>query len=225
MAPAQTGALTVVTSPPGAEVELEGEAGLVGVSPVTFGYLLVGEYRMTVSKLGYESYSTTLILDPSQPQQVNVKLTPKTTAKAVLRSFFIPGWGQKYAGRKTKSWFFGTLFIGSSIWLYIEYDDLDSKRDVYQARLERYDQAVDEGADISELNRRYLAMVVAQDRAHDASKDRDLAAAVTIGIWGLNVIDALLFSPAEQTTFSVKGLSVSPSVDQSSAGIKLSLAF
>jgi len=225
LCPAQTGSLTVVTSPPGSEVELEGEASLSGVSPITFGYLLIGEYRLTVRKHGYESYSTTLILDPAQSQQINVKLSPKTTAKAVLRSFLIPGWGQRYSGQKTKSLLFSGLFIGSAINLYLQNDDFFTKRDEYVDRLDEYDVALAQGGNIADHERRYAAMVDAQQAAYDAESDRRLATAITVGIWGLNLIDALFFTPTERATFSVKGLTIAPSANPSGAGVTLTMAF
>ena len=225
LCPAQTGSLTVVTSPPGAEIVLEGEADLSGVSPITFGYLLIGEYRLTVRKHGFESYSTTLILDPAQPQQVNVRLSPKTAAKAALRSFLIPGWGQKYSGQRTKSLFFGALFFGSAINLYMTHNDYVDKRDEYVQRLDEYDDAYASGGNITYLERSHAAMVDAQLTAHDAESDRRLAAGITIGIWGLNLIDALLFTPTERATFSIKGLTIIPSADPTGAGVTLTMAF
>ena len=225
LCPAQDGSLTVVTSPPGGEVTLEGEANLSGVSPITFSYLLIGEYRLTVRKYGYESYSTILIIDPAQPQQINIKLSPKTAAKAALRSLFIPGWGQKYSGQKTKSFMFGALFFGSAINLYVTHDDYVDKRDEYSRRFGEYNEALAGGGNITDLNTRYAAMVDAQQVAYDAESDRRLATAITVGIWGLNLIDALFFTPSERATFSVKGLTIAPSANPSGAGVTLTMAF
>ena len=225
LCPAQTGSLTILTSPPGAGVELQGEANLSGVSPITFSYRLVGKYRLKVTKHGYESYSTTLILDPAQPQQVEVKLSPKTAGKAVLRSFLIPGWGQRYSGQRTKSLLFGALFFGSAINLYKTHDRYVDRRDEYTLRLNEYDEALTNSGTITDINRRYSDLLEAQQAAYDAESDRRLATSIAIGIWGLNLIDALLFTPSERATFSIKGLTVAPSASSSSAGLTLTMAF
>jgi hypothetical protein len=45
------------------------------------------------------------------------------------------------------------------------------------------------------------------------------------GVWGLNILDALLFTPRENAIFSVKGISVAPSTGADYAGITLSSRF
>lgn len=222
---AQSGSLTIVTAPPGAEVTLAGEARLAGVSPVTFGYLLIGEYHLTVTKRGFESYTTTLILDPSRSQQVDVVLKPKTAAKAALRSILIPGWGQKYTGQKTKSLVFGGLFFGSVIHLYGKHRDVLDSRDEFDNRLRAYDRSVAAGGNIADQERLYHELSVSQRTTYDAEGDRKTAAIVTMGVWGLNVIDAIFFTPTERATFSIKGLTITPSTDLSGAGVTFTMAF
>ena len=222
---AQPGSLTVVTNPPGAEVELEGEAGLSGVTPVTFNYLLIGEYKLTIRKHGFETYETRLVLDPIQPQQINVDLSPKTTTKAVLRSLVIPGWGQSYSGQKTKSLFFKAMFVGAALNLYLADDDFRSRRDEYLQRLDEYDAALAGSGSVDDLERRHAVLIAAQREAYDAESDRRLAAAITVGVWGLNLIDAVLFTPGERSTFSVKGLTIVPSAGTAGAGVAVTMAF
>ncbi len=222
---AQSGSLTIVTDPPGAEVALAGEASLAGVSPVTFGYLLIGEYHLTISKPGFESYSTTLIVDPSRSQQVDVTLTAKTAAKATLRSILIPGWGQKYSGQKAKSLVLGGLFFGTAIYMYKKHRDVLDLRDEFDNRLAEYDRSVAAGGGITEQERLYHELSVSQQTTYDAEGDRKTAAIVTMGIWGLNVIDAIFFTPTERATFSIKGLTITPSTDLSGAGLTFTMAF
>ena len=223
--PSASGSLTVVTTPPGAEVELEGEAELSGVAPVTFGYPLIGEYTVTVRKHGYENYRTRLVLDPSQPQQLSVDLSPKTGGKAALRSALIPGWGQFYTEQKTKSFLFGAAFVGAVIAFVDVNDKFDTKQNEYLRRLGLYEDVQSGGGTFDDLSSKYQAMVLARQEAYDAENDRRVAIAAVAGIWGLNVLDALLFTPDERGTFSVKGLSVTPTTDNSGVGVNLSLAF
>ena len=220
-----SGGLTVVTTPPGAQVTLDGEADLSGISPITFTYPAIGEYKLRISKRGYEGYATRILLDPSKPQQVAVELSPKTAAKAALRSALIPGWGQRYTERKGKGFLFSTLFIGAGVTLVATHMEFTDRRDDYYARLADYDRAVNHGASYDELSSLHADLAQAQDRAYDAESHRKIATVVTIGVWGLNVIDALLSSPGERATFSIKGLTVAPSSGDGSVGVTLSRAF
>jgi len=213
--------LTVVTTPPGAEVALKGEASVSGLSPITFTYSLLGEYSLIVKKYGYEDYKTRLMLDPARPQQISVELSPKTGFKAALRSMIIPGWGQRYADRKTKGFVFSVLFVGASLALLDNASKFQDREDEYLARLGEYDAAVGRGASIDELTRYHATLVEAQQQAYDAEDDRRIVAGVVAGVWGLNVLDALLFAPRERATFSIKGIAVVPSAD--AQGVRLTL--
>lgn len=208
-----SGSLTIVTTPPGAEVTLEGEALLSGISPITFSYPAIGEYKLKVTKYGFETYKTRLLLDPSKPQQVAVELSPKTAVKAALRSMVFPGWGQRYTDQKSKGFLFGACFTGAALVLLGTETKFQDRQDDYYNRLAEYDRAVARGATYEQLSVRYDALSAAQKKAYDAESGRRIAAGVVIGVWGLNVIDALLFSPNERATFSIKGLSVAPTAD------------
>lgn len=217
--------LTVVTTPPGAEVALRGEASVSGLSPINFTYSLIGEYSLIVKKYGYEDYKTRLMLDPARPQQISVELSPRTGFKAALRSMIIPGWGQRYTNRKTKGFMFSVLFVGAGLTLLNNENKFQDREDAYLARLDEYDAAVRRGATIDELSRYHVALVDAQERTYDAESDRRIAAGVVVGIWSLNVLDALLFAPRERATFNIKGVALAPSADAQGVHLTLSRAF
>lgn len=219
------GGLTVVTTPPGAEVILEGEADLYGISPVTFSFPTLGEYSLTVRKHGYEDYKSSLLLDPAKPQQVLVGLSPKTAMKAGVRSMLIPGWGQRYSGNKNRGLLIGALFVGSALLLLDAHNTFQSREDEYLQRLAEYDHSVSRGGAIQELSPLYDALAAAQSKAYDAESRRRIAAGVVIGVWGLNVVDALLSAPGERATFSVKGVAVEPSAGADGLRVTLSKAF
>ncbi len=219
------GGLTVVTTPPGAEVILDGEANLSGLSPITFSYPAIGEYKLTIRKYGFEEYRTRLLLDPSKPQQVAVELSPKTGIKAALRSAVIPGWGQRYTGQKGKGFLLSASFVASALVLLNEDTEFRDRRDEYESRLSEYDNAVNRGETYTDLSRRYTLLTRAQTKAYDAESRRRISAGIVVGVWGLNVIDALLFSSSERATFSIKGLSVAPTSDNGGLKVTLSRAF
>jgi len=219
------GNLTVRTSPPGAELVLDGETSISAVTPAVFRYPLIGEYRLTVKKHGFEQYETRLVLDPSQPTQLDIELTPRTGLRAAIRSIVLPGWGQYYGERKTKGFAFGVLFLGAATALLVTHDDFESKEDDYLARLADYDRAAASGSTYAELQRLHGLMADAQEEAYDAENARRVAAGLTVGIWALNVVDALLFTPRDRATYSVKGISIEPSANSGTVGLTLTKAF
>lgn len=223
--PPPAGGLIVVTSPPGAQVMVGGEADLVGISPITFTYPLLGSYELTVKKYGYEDYRTQLLLDPAHPQQLNVELSPKTGLKAALRSTIIPGWGQRYNGHKTRSFAFASLFTGALVVFLAVDQDFRDREDDYLVRVDEYDDALLGGASIDELSARHRALVSAQEAAYEAESDRRIALGALVGIWGLNVLDAFLSVPDERATFAIKGVSVTPSAGTDGIQLTLSKAF
>lgn len=217
--------LVVRSSPPGADVLLQGDAAVSGITPVTFRYPTKGVYRMTVRKFGYEDYHTDVILDPSKQMLMEVTLSRKTGAKAAVRSMFIPGWGQRYTEQKVKGYTFTLLFAGAVAAYFVADHNFDIKNERYTRRLTEYDAAVDGGASVSELEDRLAAVGTAQEAAFDAEDLRRLSIGGAVGIWGLSVLDALLFSPGAPAAIDVEGMAISPRADSRGIGLTLSRAF
>lgn len=222
--PGSTG-LVVRTTPPGAEVMLEGEAVVTGISPTFFQQQLIGEYKVKVKKYGYENYSTKVILDPTKQMEIAIKLSPKTRFKAAARSLFIPGWGQRYADEKLKGYAFTVLAAGAITGYLIANEDFNDKYDTYESRLDTFDEARRSGASYAELRTLQQQLADAQSTAYDAENLRRIMIGTVIGVWALNLVDALFFFPSDGATFSVKGLSVSPSADGKTFGLTLTHGF
>ncbi|MBD3258818.1 PEGA domain-containing protein [candidate division GN15 bacterium] len=217
--------VTINSSPPGAEVILEGDATVTAVTPTTIRYPLIGEYELKVRHKGYETYKSRVVLDPSKAMQLEVELSRKTGVKAAARSVFVPGWGQWYTDQKTKSFTFSMLFAGAVAGYFILDNRFQNKEDDYNLRLTEYDNAVTSGATFDELERRREALLRAQEEAFDAEDHRRIAIGAVAGVWALNVLDALLFSPTQPSTFTVKGISVGPTADTQSFGLKFTHTF
>jgi hypothetical protein len=220
------GHLTVTSEPPGAEIFLRGDAALTGVTPSIFSQGLIGDYQLTLRKRGYENYSTRLVLDPFQKQQLSVSLVPKTRIKAAARSVFIPGWGQRYADKKTKGFVFTLLSLSSVAAFVVADQDFSDKFDTFEKRRSEFDEALTTpGTSRDELERQLRLLNDAQDEAYDAENIRRVTIATAIGVWALNVLDALVFFPEEHGTFSVKGLSLVPDVRDQTMKVTLSTRF
>ena len=219
-----SGDLTVRTDPEGAQVELKGEAKVAGVSPVRFRHLLIGEYKLSVKKHGYENYKSSVVLDPMKQLEVDVLLTPKTRFKAAARSLLLPGWGQRYADRKTKGYLYTFLAAGAAVAYFIADDEFDYRNELFDDIRNNYDSLAVHG-NIGQLQELYPSLVKAQEDAFDAENVRRITIGAAIGIWTLNVLDALFFFPEEKGTFTVKGLPFEPEAGFDKVGMTLSLNF
>ena len=92
--PAERGTLVVNTTPPGANISLDGKAA--GISPVTLANLLPGNHTISIAKDGYvtadqqvaiaagTTYPLTIALSPSSPLSAFPMRTPGLTAGTLL---------------------------------------------------------------------------------------------------------------------------------------------
>lgn len=219
-----SGDITVRSTPEGAQVTISGDVVVSGVTPARFHHLLIGEYKLVLRKPGYESYSTRVVLDPTKHMEIGVRLSPKTAFKAAARSLFVPGWGQKYAGQRTKGYLYGVLAVGSVIAYLVADNDFDNKYDLFHEKLVGYDSIRAAGS-IEDLRRLKPELDKAQEDAYDAENIRRVAIGATIAVWGINLLDALFFFPEEKATVSVKGLTVRPAGDRDRVGLTISKRF
>jgi hypothetical protein len=219
-----SGDVTVRSTPEGARVTISGDVVVSGVTPARFHHLLIGDYKLVLKKYGYESHSSRVVLDPTRQIEINIRLSPKTRLKAAARSFFIPGWGQKYTDQKTKGYLFGALAVGSVLAYLIADDEFDYRYDLYINKLNKYDSLMTSG-NIDELSRLKTELDKAQDDAYDAENVRRATIGTVVAVWGINLLDILFFYPEQRATFSIKGLAISPSADSDLVGLTLSKRF
>ena len=219
-----TADITVRSNPQGAMVKFKGESIVSGVTPARFRHLLVGDYELTLKKHGYETYKTQIDIDPTKQMEIDVKLSPKTRFKTAVRSLFIPGWGQRYADKKTKGYAFTLLALGAGAAYLAADDEFDFRYAEYQKIQREYDSLSVAGS-VEDLRRVYPFLAAAQEKAYDAEDVRRITIGVAIGVWALNVIDALFFFPEEKGTFTVKGLTLHPSTDPDKPGLSVAMKF
>lgn len=220
-----SGGLTVKSSPAGAEVTLSGDAVLSGVTPTTFQQYLIGTYQVTVKHHGFEGYSTRVTLDPTKLQSIDVTLSPKTRIKAAARSLFIPGWGQIYGEQKSKGTLYCLLAAGAVGAFIVADHDFQQKNDRFKQLVATYDSSFAAGASYQQLQSAQSAIATDQSKAYKAENLRRATIGVAIGVWSLNLLDALLFFPEDHGTFSVKGVSIAPSTRSGGFGLVLTKGF
>ena len=73
------GSVDIISSPAMADITLDGKA--VGTTPLKLSSLLVGQHKITVSKSGYQPYTTTVTIAEGRTATVNATLT-KQVAQA-----------------------------------------------------------------------------------------------------------------------------------------------
>jgi len=213
--------LKVNTNPSGARVILDGELIINGLSPIGFPGELQGKYKLTIREDGYETYRQSLYLFPYKSTELTFSLVPKTRFKAAWRSMIIPGWGQMYSGRKGKGIFFTVLAAGAAGYYFITDDDFSEKLNDYNQINFRYNSAETEAEKAS----LYSLLGSAKQKAYDAENKRVIALGGMIGIWGLNLIDALFFFPREKGNVAVNSLTIKPDSDHGGAQIVFSHRF
>jgi hypothetical protein len=190
------GNLTVVSTPVGTAITLDGEYQLGGVTPVTFNQKMIGVYRLTAYRDGYEKYETRLVLVGNEPHHIDFEMVPKTRFRAAFRSLIVPGWGQMYTKQKLRGVLYTSATVISLISLLIADQDFRDKQDEYNEVRDLYQRtrSIDEKREI----KRRLDTV--QDEAYDAETVRQIAFGVTVFVWAFNVLDAIVFFPDRHHT-------------------------
>ncbi len=207
--------VNVNSNPQGCTVVLSGDMTVSGVTPTTFAQKLQGYYRISAYLDGYESYHSSVVLSGQPSTEIQLLLTPKSRAKAGLRSLVVPGWGQMYYGARTKGLVITVAAAASAVALGILHFDYTNKRDTYDEVHARYLQTREVSARESMLNELYQA----QKDANDAENLRLIGAGVLAGVWAYNVLDAVLFFPDFGIRISGSELSLRP--EATSNGVKL----
>ncbi len=213
--------LIVSTNPSGARVILDGDVTIDGLSPIGFPAELQGKYKMTIREDGFETFRKTLFLSPDNPMDLSFSLNSKTRFKATIRSLIIPGWGQMYSGRTGKGLIFTILAAGATGYYFMTDNDFSEKLDDYDRVNFQYNHATTE----TEKTSLYSLLGKTKQEAYDAENKRAIAIGGMIGIWGINLIDALFFFPKKNGDGPVKSLTIKPDPEQGGAQIVFSYRF
>ena len=104
------GKLKFTSYPQGTEIEYLGKKALLTSKEIE---LPTHFYTFPLSAPGYLDKEYSVLVEKNKTILINVKLDQKTTVSALTRSIFVPGWGQAYQGKTTRSWIYGITFFGS----------------------------------------------------------------------------------------------------------------
>lgn len=175
---------------------------------------------------GYESWGGDIIILPGQENHFSFSLAPKTRVKAALRSLFLPGWGQYYAGLKEKAFVLNIGTVGFAIGTVLADSDFRQKRDDYNQAIVDLSNASTYD-DVSRLR----SLVIDKNReAYDAETRRNALVIITAGLWAYNILDAVIFFPDKKLYFHqsgipVQGASIGPVFDGNKIGLGLTASF
>jgi hypothetical protein len=186
--PTPPGTLTILSRPAGASYRLTGDQEIVGRAPATLARGLNGRYRIVGIHPGYERWKDVLDLDGAATDTVWMTLRAKHRALAAGRSLLVPGWGQFYAERPGRGWFWlsASAAAGTALaWTALRYEGrADDVRDA-QRRLQ-------DASSPGEVAAALLARDAAASELQDALDARRAASGAMTGVWGLAVLDAAL---------------------------------
>ncbi len=186
--------IVINTRPTGATVYLSGDYDLVANTPVRLPIDIAGRYKAKITRPGYETWKGDLTFVPGSANDFEIKLSMKTRYKAAFRSIFIPGWGQIYSDQPSKGMLFTASAVVSAATIFFTDRIYGDKSRDYSVALAEFNSA----SSIEDKNRLKVVVNEKQREAYDAETDRNMAVAVGIGVWALNIIDALVFYPENE---------------------------
>jgi len=128
---AQETGTTINSDPPGATITLNGEYKLSATTPCRLPDHIGGKFELVAVMPGYESWKGDITILPGQKNHYSLALSPKTRAKAALRSFFMPGWGQYYSGQDKKAFILNVGTLGFAVGTILTDGDFRRKRNDY----------------------------------------------------------------------------------------------
>ena len=200
------GGVVITSVPSGAVVELIGDHVLRGVTPWRLERGLSGTYDIVARMSGYEEWTGVTVLSATVVEEIEIRLTRKTSTGAGFRSVIIPGWGQMYADQTAKGVFFfiaEAVALGGLVWAQSNYVDT---KDTYEQALTDYRNATQ----IEEIELAWEDVQSTYSEAEDWESKRDVWMYSAIGIWAINVVDAFMISPPTSQAPTVSQLGAEP---------------
>ncbi|MDZ7264427.1 MAG: DUF5683 domain-containing protein [candidate division KSB1 bacterium] len=215
--------LIIRSDPPGAMLYFEGENSFVGAAPFRLKTNMIGRYRVTAVKSGYEKRRFDYFFKGSETGTMKIRLQPKTGVKAGLRSLVFPGWGQYYSERNTSAIFISMLTAAAGVGTLVADRDYNRVVDAYQLALDNYEK----NKKNYELSNQYWQIVADKQKKADAIfQRRQTWLYVTGGLWLYNFLDSIFFFPSfDQELFNKVTPSISTRMQEGALGLSLTWSF
>jgi hypothetical protein len=195
--------LSVTGRPVVAEVVVDDES--FGSLPVSAKPLKPGYHRVQVRATGYEAVRYDMNFSPDENKNLNVYLQPKLRGKAMLRSLFLPGWGQMYADKKLRTVaypVFQLTAIGAALWTNSRYNKAIDKFEVAKI-------GYAEAFTLEDVDQTWKTLGAKSQDIKTAKSQRTMVIGVAVGMWLWNIIDAAIWPPQTAADNESKGIGLS----------------
>lgn len=211
--------ISVDGSPSGAMVRINGKD--IGPSPVKNHTVTDGEYRVEVSKRGYERYSGKVSVGADSPVEVSYTLNPIDTGKIVRKSLVLTGSGQWYAGQSSKGAFITVLQVVTIGGAVVTSLNASKARSDYDDAYDTYKNA--STYSVITAARKYMDDKYTKAKSAETMQMAALGAIAIVYMY--NVIDAVVASRTTEVGAFPSGLDIEPRFGKDTSGIAISMRF
>ena len=204
--PTYSGTLLVQSTPAGGTVRLSGTLRAVGQTPFYAPNFPVGSYHVAVSRKGYYTRHTDLVLVAGDSLTIQAPLRPKSRLMGGVRSLIIPGWGQSFDERPGRATVYLTSEIaalGVATYLATQFNHSATRYNRIADSL----AAATTAANINTYNAKLAEHQVAWQKHYDNAKT---AAYVAAGIWILSAVYAYVLGPVRENLATNVSLEATP---------------
>jgi len=215
--------VVIKSDPPGAMLYFQGENSFVGVTPFKVKPNLMGKYKITAVKSGYEKSKLEYYFKGTEKGTLRLRLTEKTRFKAGVRSLVFPGWGQMYSERNKSGLLLSIIQVGAGIYTLVSHQNYEKAFDDYQNAIDNYKQNKKYSA---ERDQYWNIVVRRHQKASDAFNKRQTWLYISGGLWLYNLLDAVLFFPSyDKGIFSRTLPGISANFQNDTVGLTYTLPF
>ncbi|MBN1423973.1 PEGA domain-containing protein [Candidatus Fermentibacteria bacterium] len=178
-----TGVARILSNPTGARVLLDGT--YAGTTPLLDLTLDGGQRQVVVESKGYERWSGILTVVEGETASLEAALIAKSKGKAFLRSALLPGSGQRYRDRTGTGWVYTVAQVVSAGAAVFGYSAYSSAFDEYEEAVRDYESSGSEQS--------WQRMISKHNDAQDKQKTSNLTLSLAVGVYVVNLVDALVF--------------------------------
>jgi hypothetical protein len=196
--------------------------------PVRDKELAEGRYSYKVQADGYASSTGHFWVVKHKSVNVDIALQDKSRTDAILRSAFIPGWGQFYEEKKTTGVLFMLAYAGAIGAHVYARSDHSKKMDEFDAVARMYETAHTEDMSLGDYQRLQNDYESKLDAANSSADFQNLTLAALVGVWTFNMIDSMILYPKRQRGgffMSERSFKLYPEIKKDRLDVVLKFAF
>jgi hypothetical protein len=163
--------------------------------------LPLGDHDIKLTCSGFESKSGQISINEERICIFNGELKRKSNSKALLRSIFIPGWGQLYQEKRIQPWIYPIVYFSGLVGSYYSIRDYNDSVDHYEQVRQEYLHAYS----IQDINHYKSQMISTYDDVESKEQIRNIMLSITGGIWLWNLVDIFVLPAPYQNRVQLSG--------------------